>query len=1017
MKKISFFLLLIFFYFVHYKTASATICSLNFGDSCGGYTYGNYRVATLDKCGYSNVTYCDKGGGDCPHCTSDSGCCSGAKSWTSYQMVCLEVSDSFGMPRNIAVYTTSSLKVYSTGDKVNPNSSYVFDSSNCNGQAVTPYKACCNTSTGQLVPYTSYAEDGNSPLEAHCTSGTQIWNNGNYLSESTAKTICAAKQPCQASCWAKINNEASCSDFNSEQTNYTYTSASGTCSDSSALCCSQTAITPPPQTLVSMYYCPALGSDCETTDPIYTSNEAGKSLCTSNLNTYNKTHVTDCFSSLPNCNSACAATYFCETADDPVCDDRDPCTTDTCKNPNTASAECIHTPITTGNCGPTPSTAPSVGGAPPCYDTRYELNNVCWAGDEQTTINNFQQANLSSNDRGTIICTFNKKPRGYMQGGDNFDYCFGEDTPATPYNIRYSCLYYANLFNWSEGDPVTCCTYKTLPDKNGTDGKCNVTTVNTIYTSDVGPLSDDCCTYGVYPDQDDIIFNSATGMWEWTCEGTPPRCSGTKGKDIGCSAVANTPPVFQGLVVKNSSDTTVAAENRTINGVGTSINHICDANFSTDKTVKFLVTVNDSDGVDDLKEVKLRLGATEYNSSSFLNGVATFIFNTTNLPSTDIYNIETKVIDNYNLDSGWVDTGRDFKIWDCKVPISGTIYDGTDGASCPNTGFGVTNPDALNLKTLVFKQNDIDFTMSIGSDKTSYYSDSNNSLIWGSDIAIPYFNRATNDIALSSPILIKTLSSSGVSTCSSDYFVNTYTNIDPYATSIGITADFTGTLVQDPWWQANGGGVISNFKIKDQVPVTCNNNDNCKISIGGLAAAPDVDNKGKSLENAQTWYYANTLAKLANYNTNYDYFYTQYFVKKAVGTVSVGKTITSVNDLGNDSNGIYFINGDLTINGDVINTGDFLMMIVKGSVNVDIGVSQVDGILVANSINASGSSDNQLVFNGSLYASDTINFSRDFTTRLDNNTKPAVVVNYDPKLIFNIPGSIAKVLTNWQWGN
>jgi len=638
-----------------------------------------------------------------------------------------------------------------------------------------------------------------------------------------------------------------------------------------------------------------------------------------------------------------------------------------------------------------------------CYD-----RNVCGSCGAL-----YEQKKCDNDDSKTgWVCT---PDSGECGAGKWFDYC----KPPCDLCLFHSYApdyadkegYYTYLWD-SSSDPTctarcptgeqcintTCC----LP----VPGVCGVADKQVISDSKLLNYSNLCAVGSSYS-----IPSCTANTCTWVCFGYGTGNCAASSAPTSCSVTVNSPPVFQSLVLKNNEYGVVQPQD-SIN------NHICQSIFNGSSTVNVTVSATDPNGVSDISDIQLKWNNITFTRNSLVDGVANF----SHTFDSSQYNNGTFVFlvsmtDLAKNTTGWINTNRHFKFWDCKVPISGTIYDGTDGASCPNTGFGVTNPDALNLKTLVFKQNDIDFTMSIGSDKTSYYSDSNNSLIWGSDIAIPYFNRATNDIALSSPILIKTLSSSGVSTCSSDYFVNTYTNIDPYATSIGITADFTGTLVQDPWWQANGGGVISNFKIKDQVPVTCNNNDNCKISIGGLAAAPDVDNKGKSLENAQTWYYANTLAKLANYNTNYDYFYTQYFVKKAVGTVSVGKTITSVNDLGNDSNGIYFINGDLTINGDVINTGDFLMMIVKGSVNVDIGVSQVDGILVANSINASGSSDNQLVFNGSLYASDTINFSRDFTTRLDNNTKPAVVVNYDPKLIFNIPGSIAKVLTNWQWGN
>lgn len=886
---------------------------------------------------------------------------------------------------------------------------------------------CCKTTA---VDSASTCVGGSCSVTNHACCDS---NGGTYCNSISQCSIANAQCP---SGWSTIDpgNSDSCTV---------------SCNDcGNAVTCYKARVAPiPSPTLVSMYYCPILGSNCITTDPIYAYTEAGKSLCSSNLDKFGKTHVTDCFSELSNCTSACKMAYACETTNDPVCDDGNVCTIDTCKNPGTTSAECIHTQITTGtcancetdsDCGVDPCydytchnpgtssaycTSESNGNCngPPCYSGTFR--NACW--DESLDWNSAFKKYFSDLDAVNDLCGYNLNPRGYSIGSAKANqYCFG-NSYGIIYNSDYitplnygtnTCVYIDSIRGgWSDGKAITCCTFKPKENKDGEDGICG-SVVNNIYTKDTKPTESDLCDMGIWPDYDDVIFNSDTRTWDWVCEGNNPQCNGTKGKDANCSALVNTPPTFQSLVLKNNDENTVIPEtgNR---------NHICQITnnglygFDGSKTIKVTVTATDPDGISDITGIQLRWKDINLNRDSLLNGVANFsyTFNSSQY-DVNINDFQVNITDSVNNTTGWITSGRYFKFWDCGVSISGTIYDGTDGASCPNTGFGVTNPDALNLKDLTFKQNDTYFTMSINSDKTSYYSDSNNSLIWGSDIAIPQFNKVDNDIALSNPILIKTLTSSGVSACSNDYYIDT-SIADPYAASVGITADFTGTLIQDPWWQANGGGVISNDKVNGEVPVTCTT-DNCQISIGGLVAAPTVSNKGKSLEtgNAQTWYYSNTLAKLTDYNTNYSYFYTQYFVKKGVG-ITFSTDDQNISDIG--TTGIYFIKGNLIIDTDktLTNPSDFLMLIVKGNINVGIGASRVDGILVANNIGASGAIDNQLIFNGSLYAADSVNFSRDYSHRLTNNSTPAVIVKYDPKLIFNMPGDIAKVLTNWQWGN
>ena len=488
---------------------------------------------------------------------------------------------------------------------------------------------------------------------------------------------------------------------------------------------------------------------------------------------------------------------------------------------------------------------------------------------------------------------------------------------------------------------------------------------------------------------------------------------------VSCSALKDYAPVFGGLVIKNDSGVEVETEagNR---------NQICQTEFNGSRALTFEVTASDQDGITNITSggsVTLtwngrtipQLGYTE-------NGVVgVFTFGWTGVDtmpsswnnSAVIYPLKVTIMD--SVGTSIVDISRSFKVWDCQIPVSGIIYDATEASQpfCPTNGFNkLPESSVLNFTSLTFQNGPVTKDMTVNPDGISYDSGSNG-LTWGVDNYIPKFN---DKISLSDSVMRAQSSLEASPTCG-NWYLDTK-GIDPYSNSPTLTADFSGILIQDPWWQASGGGVVSNSKINGQVPATCTSN--CKISLNSLVSAPEVFNDTtKSLEDAQDWLYFGTSAiKLANVNTNYNYFYNQFFVKKGVGTViNSGTTIANVNGLGSDVNNIYFINGDLTITGDIENINKFLMIIVSGDITVTQDVKKVDGILVANNIYATGESETQLVFNGSLFAFNNVDFSRGYITRLTNNFTPSVVVNYNPELMFNMPGSVVKILTNWQWGN
>lgn len=482
--------------------------------------------------------------------------------------------------------------------------------------------------------------------------------------------------------------------------------------------------------------------------------------------------------------------------------------------------------------------------------------------------------------------------------------------------------------------------------------------------------------------------------------------------DINCwttcvGNVCNSPPVIDNLVIKNNLGSPVPTETG-------SKNQICQSGFNdidgkNSRRVTFEVSAHDLDN--DIASITVTWNGRNLSILSAIGPVTAFggTFDS-NWNNSGTYPLNVTVVDSVgNTASG---SPRSFKIWDCNVSVSGAGYNSSEtGGYCDAAGFSTKIPSTL---TYNLTMNDMgsanaidDKSMTVNSPN---YSSGGKPLIWGREylFQISSFGGADPKIRING-------------SCNNLQFIVNSSISDPYLANPSFTADFTSIIDQDPWWQANNGGVISNIQIENRVPVTCTTttDDNCKISLGGLVSAPLIKNTGRKGNVFQSWFYGgidttNTNAKLADVNKNYSYFYKQYLVKSGVGTTLIGNK--NITDIG--STGIYFVNGNLTIDSNkTINPGDFLMIIVNGNIGVSNTVTRVDGILVANNITASGSNNTQLVFNGSLFASGTINFSRDYTVKSTNNTVPAVKVNYNPGLMFKIPGKVAQILSNWQWGN
>lgn len=467
-------------------------------------------------------------------------------------------------------------------------------------------------------------------------------------------------------------------------------------------------------------------------------------------------------------------------------------------------------------------------------------------------------------------------------------------------------------------------------------------------------------------------------------------------------------------------------------------NHICQPLFVDDpnpKSVTFVATVSDADGYYDISTVRLRWnGTTKAMTYVPLSGSGetadwSVVVDYTGVNNSGTYPLEVKVVDkegNVSFDplvaDGYVGMDRSWKVWNCLVSVSGSLYDGSSGLAC-NTAYQNLVDIDFNFKSLTFKDtvstNDVITTVS------SVNSFGINSLIWNGKYA-PYFNggdaaNPNGDLAGGSGRLTRITSlGTGVSSCP---LVNQYniqigsTYLDPYEPNpLSIKMDFSFIRNQEGWYEVVGGGVKGKDRVNSAVPATALN---VALSMSGTNATNGLvsftNSTNTNGNNTDVYGMPNNwwINKSTNDSTIYNslYFYNKLFV-----TGGVGATLTSSFSSIPSSGGIYFFNGDLNIDKDfTLDAGKYLLIIAKGKIKIEEWVTALDGIFVAdNGIEASGTNVSQLGINGMLYSRSDISLTRSFVDKSINNDTPAIVVYYKPSLIFNMPGKLMRVLSGWQ---
>lgn len=541
------------------------------------------------------------------------------------------------------------------------------------------------------------------------------------------------------------------------------------------------------------------------------------------------------------------------------------------------------------------------------------------------------------------------------------------------------------------GDSDVCST-RNLPTTNGVCGEAN----GGIF---FGQPGGDLCTSGteswVGGDEDAV-----DGTYNWSCTG---KCGGTNST---CSSINDISPNLDSLVLENMSGTEVGPEEGGGDGSEDYVgrNHICQEDFGQSAVTRWVVTATDPQGTDDIGNIVLRFRSDLGNITTTdpivsVNGVASFVVDTKTIP-VGIYNVEVQINDKDDtLNTGeWVDTGRDFRIWDCLVSVSGTFYDGSGQTVSCSAGSGYTNtiPSAATFSMAYYLGSGAPRNMNVTSPNFA----SGDKLYWNTSVA---YQPVFTDFPGADPTEMRI----NGSTCVSGISLDPKAYVDPYVDNPSMTIDYSSVLDQDAWFSVTSGSVISKAKISNYIPVTCNT-ENCQTSVGGV-----VWSKGRST--LSTYDQVSNQRRMNEKSlelkdVSYRYFFDNYFSKLGIGvTVGSSKNWSEIASL----TGILLIKGNLLIDQNITGT-EMRVIGVSGDITIDPSVKQINAVLFGRNVSVGGTSSDQLQINGSIYSSGSVTLNRSFTDKSKNNITPAVKVNYDPSILFKMPKEVSKSVTQWR---
>lgn len=547
---------------------------------------------------------------------------------------------------------------------------------------------------------------------------------------------------------------------------------------------------------------------------------------------------------------------------------------------------------------------------------------------------------------------------------------------------------------------------------------------------------------------------------------------------------------------------------QTVAGQAGPVNQICQPEFTAQvgvghtRDVSFRINLNDNDGRTDFSRVTLRLSSGSSTMTVYVNNVGAgwtspgaLSMGTSNV-SADLagqftlydgpvinsttsngmivvipirfyqtfpqalYNLSISATDKYGLNlsgadaNGYVDAGRDFKVWNCQVPVAGALYDAsrytdTQILFCDPGIYDPANNNQYNRVPNLFDSlsyNNASVGVSMTVTKPYSYNSSNppGHLVWGYAYNPAFNPELYNDIPGANQHMLATDVNIGTTTCSRgsgtlDIGASTTSGgaatflVNPYATNPTLQVNFAGIRNQLQWYQVTGGGALANGDVEYGVPATCPNTLGCTPAVSitngkadgitmvqsGLVAGlnpTDINGCDTSVcfygypNPSRNWFTNTPLVQSFNYSR----IKGQVFDTDGIGVTAVGGPSLNWSNLmaSVGSTGVIFIDGDVTINANTV-TPSYLVVVVNGNISVDSSVTNLDGAYIATqTFAAAGSNVSQLVINGLVYAGSTVSLTRTQPGSANNGT-PSVLVNYEPKYLFLMPQEVFYGLTDW----
>lgn len=589
---------------------------------------------------------------------------------------------------------------------------------------------------------------------------------------------------------------------------------------------------------------------------------------------------------------------------------------------------------------------------------------------------------------GSLVgCWAAKKPVVNGQCGSQSDGCFPPTTNLCLASYGNSAVSTnTNTFSWNcsgdcGGQTASCTSTRLI-----INGQCGVAKGGNFTSTPTTNL----CAVGMAS----AVSLSGT-TYSWSCN---RNCNGSIDY---CSAVYDTVPTLSSIVLKNISGTVIPPE------AGLR-NHGCDATF-VGKTSLWTVTATDANGLNDIKTIDLRFVRQgdgriyDVESSSPVNGVVTFTVDTTSyLPGT--YDVQYWLEDQHTPspgNTGWLNTGRDFYIWDCQVAVDGTIYDNSEALPCSNgNNQGFDQPIRSDISPFNFGYKDmvggVLRRMTVSSPKFI----SPETLTWQNTY---FLDNSSNFLGVYTGSKINNVCVNPMT------YLLPRTYVDPYSASPSIRIEYNAIMDQEAWFRVRDGSVLAKVEAKNYVPVTCV--ADCETAVGGLVWSKKVNLSGNDTGSiSQTQPQPPT-------REYYSLLKSEFNIGKKMGTVLTNSSSTFVwpDDVGT-TRGVIFVEGDLNINQNMNLTGnDYVFLVVKGDITIAPSVTGVNGMFYSDGvIQASGENATQLKISGSLYGRNGVVLNRSYVNKRDNNLNPAIEVTYDPNLIFKLPKGFWETYNNWS---